>query len=67
MRTFAAVFVGGALGLLLLKLLLGLVGPLLAMLFGLFALAFKLVLFCVVAYFVYSLIRGRKREREEAM
>jgi TctA family transporter len=67
MRTFAAMFVSGALGLLLLKLLLGLVGPLLAMMLGLFALAFKLALFAAVAYFIYSLVRGRKREREEVL
>jgi hypothetical protein len=63
---FAAWFVGGALGLLLIKLVLGLVGPLLAMLFGLFALAIRIALFAAVAWFVYSLVRGRKREREEA-
>jgi len=67
MKMFATAFVGGALGLLILKLLLGLVGPVLAMLFGLFALAIKLALFCAVAYFIYSLIRGRRRERSETV
>ena len=65
MRTFAAVFMSGALGLLLLKLLLGLLGPMLALMFGFFALAFKLAIFAAIAYFIYSLIRGKKREREE--
>jgi hypothetical protein len=60
MRTFAAVAVSGALGLLLLKMLF----PLLAMLFGFVALAFKILLFAVVAYFIYSLVRGKKRDRD---
>lgn len=67
MRTFAAMFVGGALGLVLLKLLLGLLGPLLGMMFGLLALVVKLTLFAALAYFIYSLIRGKKREREETL
>jgi hypothetical protein len=60
MRTFAAVAVSGALGLLLLKMLF----PLLAMFFGFVALAFKILLFAVVAYFIYSLVRGKKRDRD---
>jgi hypothetical protein len=60
MRTFAAVAVSGALGLLLIKMLF----PLFAMLFGLMALAFKVLLFGLVAYFIYSLVRGKKRERD---
>jgi hypothetical protein len=63
MRTFAAVAVSGALGLLLLKMLF----PLLAMLFGFMALAFKILLFALVAYFIYSLVRGKKRESQETV
>lgn len=67
MRTFATLFVSGALGLLILKLVFGLMGPLLAMVLGFFVLAVKLALFAMVAYFIYSLVRGKKREREEVL
>ena len=67
MRTFATLFVSGAIGLLILKLVFGLVGPLLAVVLGFFVLAVKLALFAMVAYFIYSLVRGKKREREEAL
>ena len=67
MRTFATLFVSGAIGLLILKLVIGLVGPLLAVVLGFFVLAVKLALFAMVAYFIYSLVRGKKREREEAL
>lgn len=65
MRTFAAVFVGGALGLLLLKLVLGLIGPLLGLLVGFVALAVKVVLFAALAYFIYALLRGKRRDRDD--
>jgi len=65
MRTFAAVFAGGAIGLLILKLVLSLLGPLLGIMLGLLALAFKVILFAAVAYFIYALIRGKKRDEAE--
>lgn len=67
MRTFATLFVGGAVGLLLLKLVFGLIMPLLAMFVGFVALAFKILLFALVAYFIYSLVRGKKRESHETV
>jgi hypothetical protein len=67
MKKFAAMFVGGALGLVLLKLVFGLVLPFFAMLAGLVALAFKLVLFAVIGYFVYRFFVGRKRESTETV
>jgi hypothetical protein len=67
MKTFATLFVSGAVGLLILKLVLGLIGPLFAIVFGLMALSLKLVLFAIVAYFIYSLVRGKRRERQEAL
>jgi hypothetical protein len=63
MRTFGAVALSGALGLLLIKMLF----PLLAMVFGLMALAFKVLVFGLVAYFIYSLVRGKKRETHETV
>ena len=60
MRTFGAVAISGALGLILLKMLF----PLLAMVFGFMMLAFKVLLFALVAYFIYSLVRGKKRDRD---
>ena len=65
MKKFAAVFVGGALGVVLLKLLFGLVLPLFGMLFGFVALAFKVLIFGLIAYFIYSLIRGKRRAAED--
>jgi hypothetical protein len=65
MKKFAAVFVGGALGLVLLKVVFGLVLPLLGMLFGLMMLAFKVLIFGLIAYFIYSLIRGKRRAQED--
>jgi hypothetical protein len=65
MRTFATLFVGGAVGLLLLKLVFGLIMPLVGMFIGLVVLAIKVLLFALVAYFIYSLVRGRKRESHE--
>jgi hypothetical protein len=67
MRTFATWFVGGAVGLLLLKLVFGLIMPLLGMFVGLVVLAFKVLLFALVAYFIYSLVRGKKRETHETV
>ena len=63
MRTFAAVAVSGVVGLMLLKLLF----PLLAMFVGLLGLAFKVLLFGIIAYFIYSLVRGKKRETHESV
>ena len=67
MRTFATLFVSGAVGLLLLKIVFGLVMPLLGMFIGLLVLAFKVLLFALVAYFIYSLVRGRKRDSAETV
>jgi len=64
MRTFAVVFAGGALGLVVLKLLFGLVMPLFSLLIGLVTLTVKVAFFAAVAYFIYSLVRGRRREQE---
>jgi hypothetical protein len=66
MKTFAALFAGGAVGVVLLQLVLGWALPLLGLLFGFVALAVKLALFAALAYFVYSLLRGRARERAES-
>jgi hypothetical protein len=65
MRTFGALFVGGVTGILILKLLAALFFPLLGFLVGLFGMAMKIVFFGVIAYFVYTLIRGRRRREVE--
>jgi hypothetical protein len=67
MRTFATLFVSGAVGLILLKLVFGFLFPLLGIVVGFFALAFKVLIFALVAYFIYSLVRGRKRESHETV
>jgi hypothetical protein len=63
MRTFGALFVGGVTGIVILKLLATLLFPLLGFMVGLVGMAFKIVLFGAIAYFVYTLLRGR-RDRE---
>ena len=66
MRTFGGLFVGGVAALLLLKLVAGLILPLLALLVGLVGMAFRIAIFVAIGYFVYSLIRNRKREQTVA-
>jgi hypothetical protein len=63
MRTFAGMFVGGIAALLLFKLMAGLILPLIGIVVGLVAMAFKIAIFVAIAYFVYSLVRNRKREQ----
>jgi hypothetical protein len=63
MRTFAGMFVGGIAVLVLFKLVAGLFLPLIAIVFGLVGMAFKIALFVAIGYFVYSLVRNRKREQ----
>lgn len=66
MRTFGALFVGGVTGIVILKLLVTLLFPLFGFMVGLIGMAFKIVLFGAIAYFVYTLLRGRKERRAEA-
>lgn len=66
MRTFGALFIGGVAGIAILKLLATLIFPLLGFMFGLMGMAVKIILFGAIAYFVYTLIRGRKRRDAEA-
>lgn len=64
MRTFAALTVAGVAGIVLLKLLATLIFPLFGLLIGLLATTVKFALVAAVIFFVYSLIRKRKEERE---
>ena len=64
MRTVAGLFVGGVVAVIALKLIFGLVLPVVGFFFGLLFLAIKLAIVVAIGYFVYSLIRGRKRELE---
>ena len=63
MRTFAGMFVGGIAALVLFKLFAGLVLPLIALVVGLVGMAIKIAIFVAIGYFVYSLVRNRKREQ----
>jgi hypothetical protein len=63
MRTFAGWFVGGVAALVLFKLVAGLILPLIALVMGLFAMAIKIAIFVAIGWFVYSLVRNRKREQ----
>ena len=64
MRNFAAITAGGVLGVLLLKLLASVFFPLLAMMVGVLMVGLKLLFFAAVAYFVYSMLFKRRKERE---
>jgi hypothetical protein len=63
MRTVAGLFVGGVVAVVAFKLITALVLPLLGIFFGLIALAIKLAIVVAVGWFVYSLVRNRKREQ----
>ena len=66
MRTFAGLFVGGVAALLLFKVVAGLIFPLIALVVGLVGMAVKIAIFIAIGYFVYSLVRNRKREQTVA-
>jgi hypothetical protein len=66
MRAFAGMFVGGIAAIVLLKLVFGLILPLIGIVVGFVALAIKLALVVAVGYFVYTLVRGRKHEQTVA-
>lgn len=60
---FARMFVGGLAAVLLLKLVFGLILPLVGLAVGLIATAIKIVLLVAVGYFVYTRVRGRQPEQ----
>jgi len=60
MRTFAALTVTGAVGIVLFKLLATVIVPLLGMFLGLLAMTVKLALVAAVIFFVYSMFKKRK-------
>jgi hypothetical protein len=66
MRTFAALTVSGVVGLLLFKLIASLIFPLLGVFVGLLAMTVKFALIAAVIFFVYSMIRKKKREADMA-
>lgn len=65
MRTFGAMALGGLAGLVILKLLATLVLPLFGVMVGVVGMLVKVGLWLAVAYFVYTLIRGRRKETAE--
>lgn len=65
MRTFGALALGGLAGLVVLKLVAALILPLFGVMFGLVGMLVKVGLWLAVAYFVYTLIRGRRKEAVE--
>jgi hypothetical protein len=64
MRTVAGLFVGGVVALVAFKLLAAIVLPVVGLFFALLGLAIKLAIVVAIGWFVYSLVRGRKREQE---
>jgi hypothetical protein len=66
MRNFGALALGGVAGIVILKLLATTLLPLLGLAFGLMATLVKVGLWIAVGYFVYTLVRGRRKESAEA-
>ena len=66
MRAFAGMFVGGVAAIVLLRLVFGLILPLVGIVIGFVAMAVKLALLVAIGYFVYTLVRGRKHEQTVA-
>jgi hypothetical protein len=66
MRTFAALTVTGAAGIILLKLLATVIFPLFGMFMGLLAMTVKLALVAAVIFFVYSMFKKRREEADVA-
>lgn len=64
MRTFGAFVLAGGVGLLSLKLLGGLLLPLLGVTFGLLGMALKIAVVFAIGYAVLSLLKGRRRRQE---
>jgi len=62
MRSFGALALGGLAGFMVLKLL---VLPLFGVMFGVVGLLVKVALWVAVGYFVYTLIRGRRKDTAE--
>lgn len=65
MRTFGALALGGLAGIVILKLLAGMILPLFGMVFGLMATLVKVALWVAIGYFIYTLIRGRRSQATE--
>lgn len=60
MRTFAALTLTGAAGIVLFKLMATILLPLVGMVIGLMAMTVKFALLAAVVFFVYSMIRRRR-------
>lgn len=66
MRTFVGLFAGGAIVIMIFKILATLLVPFLGMFVGLLVSAVKILLLAGVAYLVYSLIFKRRKEPADA-
>jgi hypothetical protein len=60
MKTFATLTVSGVLGIVLFKLLAGMLFPLLGLVVGFLSLTVKIAIFAASGVFIYSMIRKRK-------
>ena len=65
MRTFAGLFVGGTVAVVILKLLAALALPFLGTLLGFVMTVVKFGLIALVAYFVYTMVFKRRRQEAE--
>jgi uncharacterized membrane protein YdfJ with MMPL/SSD domain len=66
MRAFGVAAIGGLAGLVILKLLAALIFPLFGMLFGMMGMMLKIGMWIAIGYFIYTLLRGRRRAAEDA-
>jgi hypothetical protein len=66
MHVLGMAAIGGLAGLVILKLLAALIFPLFGMLFGMFGMMLKIGMWIAIGYFIYTLLRGRRRAAEEA-
>lgn len=66
MRTFVGLFAGGAIAIVIFKILAALLVPFLGMFIGLMVTGVKILLVVGVAYLVYSLIFKRRKEPADA-
>ena len=64
MRSFGPLVVVGLAGLAAFKIGGGLFVPLFGMAMGLIAVAMKIAVICAIGYFVITLLKGRRRDRE---
>ena len=65
MRMMGMMAIGGIAGFMILKFLFALIFPLFGLVFGVMGTVLKVGLWIAIGYFVYTLLKGRRREAED--